>query len=359
MREQRKELNFEGQNIYIGIDVHKKEWTVCIFSEHMEHKKFSQPPSADALQSYLHRHFPGANYYSAYEAGFCGFHVHTKLESVGINNIVVNAADVPTTHKEKSNKTDKRDSRKLARSLRAGELECIHIPTRKTQEDRSLLRTRYAVRKDLTRIKLRIKSLLNFYGIEHPEQFSTPGKHWSKRYMEWLKTLPMEQESGRAVLQTLISEAEEMRKVQLAVTKEVRVLSKTESYSKNFELLNGIPGISVITGMCFLTEIDDINRFSSTNHLASYVGLVPSCHGTGEKENNGFITSRAHKLMRDMIVESAWITAAKDPALHLAFCKLCKRMDQNKAIIRIARKLLNRIYHTLKTKTVYVCGVVK
>jgi len=44
MQVQRNKLNFEGQNIYTGIDVHKRDWTVCIFSEHMEHKKFSQPP---------------------------------------------------------------------------------------------------------------------------------------------------------------------------------------------------------------------------------------------------------------------------------------------------------------------------
>ena len=359
MQAQRNKLNFEGQNIYTGIDVHKRDWTVCIFSEHMEHKKFSQPPSAEALAGYLRRNFPGATYYSAYEAGFCGFHVHTKLQSVGIENIVVNAADVPTTHKEKSNKTDKRDSRKLGRSLRAGELEGIHIPTRKTQEDRSLLRTRYTVRKDLTRMKLRIKSLLNFYGIEHPEQFSSTNTHWSKRYMEWLKRLPMEEESGRSVLETIISEVEEMRKVQLAVNRKIRVLSRTESYITNFELLDSIPGIGLITGMSFLTEIEDINRFSSTDRLAAYVGLIPSCHSSGEKENNGAITSRAHKLMRDLIMESAWVAAGKDPALHLAFCKLCKRMEPNKAIIRIARKLLNRIYHTLKTKTKYVCGTVE
>ena len=359
MQIQRNELNFKGQNIYIGIDVHKKDWTVCLFSEHLEHKKFTQPPTAEALQTYLHRNFPGANYYSAYEAGFCGYHVHKKLQAAGIENIVVNAADVPTTHKEKNNKTDKRDSRKLGRSLRAGELTGIYIPTRKTQEDRSLVRMRYTVRKDLSKIKLRIKALLNFYGIEHPERFSSPSKHWSCRYMEWLKTIPMEEESGLSTLESLISEVEAMRKVLLSVTRKIRALSRTGSYTKDFELLSGIPGIGLITGMSFLTEIEDINRFSSTDHLAAYVGLIPSCHSSGEKEINGIITSRAHKLMRDMIVESAWIAAQKDPALHLAFTKLCKRMDPNKAIIRTARKLLNRIYHTLKTKTEYICGTVE
>ena len=359
MQVQSNKLNFKGQNIYIGIDVHKKDWTVCIISDHLEHKQFSQPPTADALKSYLHRNFPSANYFSVYEAGFCGFHVHRNLMKVGINNIVVNAADVPTTNKEKVSKTDNRDSRKLVRSLRSGDLTAIHIPSRKTQEDRSLVRMRYTVRKDLARIKVRIKALLNFYGIEHPENFSSAGKHWSRRYMQWLRTIPMEEESGRSTLQTLISEVEEIRKVQLSVTRQIRVLSRTESYKKDFDLLFGIPGIGLITGMTFLTEIEDINRFSNTNYFAAYVGLVPSCHDSGEKKNDGSITPRAKTKMRDMFVESAWIAARKDPALHLAFCNYCKRMEPNDAIIRIARKLLNRIYYVLKTQKEYVCGVVE
>jgi transposase len=359
MQTQNKQLNFKGQNIFVGIDVHKTSWTVCIFSEHLEHKKFSQPPTVDALTSYLHRNFPGARYYSVYEAGFCGFHVHYKLQEAGIENIVVNAADVPTTHKEKDNKTDQRDSRKLGRSLRAGELTSVHIPTRKTQEDRSLLRTRYTIRKDLTRMKLRIKSLLSFYGIDHPDQFSSANKHWSRRYMDWLKTIEMKEESGRAVLQTLTLEVEQIRKVQLEITRKIRTLSETKSYEKDYQLLFGIPGIGLITGMTFLVEIECINRFSSTDDFASFVGLVPSCCSSGEKENNGDITSRAKKILRDLIVESAWSAARKDPALHMAFCSLCKRMEPNKALIRIARKLLNRIYHVLKTKTEYQCGTVK
>jgi hypothetical protein len=66
MQMQRNKLNFEGQNIYIGIDVHKKEWTVCNFSEHMEHEQFSQPPTVDAVKSYIDRNFPCGKYYSVF-----------------------------------------------------------------------------------------------------------------------------------------------------------------------------------------------------------------------------------------------------------------------------------------------------
>jgi hypothetical protein len=31
MQTQRKELNFEGQSVFVGLDVHLKSWTVSIF----------------------------------------------------------------------------------------------------------------------------------------------------------------------------------------------------------------------------------------------------------------------------------------------------------------------------------------
>jgi len=87
MQTQKNELNFNGQNIYVGIDVHLKSWTVTIRSEHLEHKRFSPPPNAEALHNYLTRNFPGATYYSVYESGFCGFWIHRQLEALGIHNI--------------------------------------------------------------------------------------------------------------------------------------------------------------------------------------------------------------------------------------------------------------------------------
>jgi len=126
MQMQFKELDFTGQNIYAGIDVHKKNWQVSVFSEELFHKTFNQPPKPEVLHGYLTKHFPNGTYYSVYEAGFCGFWIHDKLQSLGINNIVVNPADIPSTDKEKKRKTDKVDSNKLARQLRNGDLEAIY-----------------------------------------------------------------------------------------------------------------------------------------------------------------------------------------------------------------------------------------
>ena len=123
-------LDFTGQSIYVGLDVHKKSWSVSIFSEQCEHKKFTQPPETDKLVHYLKRNFPGATYHAAYEAGFSGFWAHEQLQGQGVNCLVVHPADVPTTNKERTSKRDRVDCRKLARHLRNGELKGIYVPSR-------------------------------------------------------------------------------------------------------------------------------------------------------------------------------------------------------------------------------------
>jgi transposase len=184
---QRKELDFKGQNIYVGIDVHLKSWSVTVLSETSVMKKFSQSPEPEALYEFLVTNYPGADYHSVYEAGFCGFWIHERLTGLGINNIVVNPADVPTKSSEKLRKTDSIDSGKLARSLRAKELRGIYTPDSVSLEMRSLIRLKNSITKDITRQKNRIKSQLRYLGIEIPIEYLEPYSNWSKRFIVWLK----------------------------------------------------------------------------------------------------------------------------------------------------------------------------
>jgi transposase len=358
MQTQSKELNFKGQKIFIGMDVHKKDWKVSIQSEELVYKTFTQKPSPRDLVAHLHRNFPGAAYYSAYEAGFSGFWAHRELVKQGVNNIVVHAADIPTSQKEKVFKTDKRDCRKIARSLSKNELEGIYIPEKKTQEDQSLIRMRLTFRKDLNRQKNRVKSIMNLYGIAIPECFLR-SSHWSKSFIEWLKQIKFEYDTAEYSLKILITEVEHLRSSLLEITREIRKLSLTTTYHSDMELLMTIPGIGLITGITFLTHIESIDRFPNTDNFAAYLGLVPNCHSTGDKENTGEMTFRGNKWLRELLVEASWMAARKDPALHLAYLNLSKRMKANQAIIRIARKLSNRIYYVLKNKRPYENGVVQ
>jgi transposase len=359
MREKINQNSFSGQAIYVGIDVHLKEWKVTVMSENIHYKTFTSPPEAAALGKYLFGHFPGATFYAAYEAGFSGFWAHRDLTKLGINAIVVNPADIPTTDKERKQKEDKRDSRKIAKTLQAGQLRGIYVPSEQIQQDRILLRTRDMIVRDITRNKNRIKGRLYFMGIQYPDRFASASSHWSKPFVRWLESIKIEHESGKAGLNVILDMVNHQRMSLLRITRAMNELSKTTFYQENVKLLISIPGIARLTAMKLLTELDNIERFETFDKICSYVGLVPGTNSSGENEVVTGITPRKSSGIRNMLIESAWIAIRNDPALLNSFQTFCKKMKPNRAIIRIAKKLLNRVVRVLRKRERYEKGIVR
>jgi transposase len=356
MQTQVNKNDFSGQNIYVGIDVHLKSWKVTVMMDSFYKITFSQDPCPQTLYNYLVNNFPGATYYSVYEAGFSGYWTHYKLCSLGIKSIVVNPADIPTTGKEKVQKEDARDSQKIARSLKNRELVPIYIPSLESLGHRGLLRLRKTVVNDTTRVKNRIKSNLHFNGISIPAEINTP--KWNRKLLKWLDGLELEK-VNKQIMDGQLSTLTHMRENTLKVTKQIQSLSKTEQYEQDTGLLITIPGIGLITAMTILTELENMDRFNSLDKLCSFIGLVPSTNSSGDTERTGSITPRGHKVLRAALIECAWGAARADPALAKGYNQYCKRMKPNQAITRIAKKLLSRIRYVLKNKQPYVLGVVK
>jgi transposase len=353
---QTKQLDFNGQKIFCGVDVHKKSWKVCIRSEHMELKTFTQNPSAAELSRHLRTNYPSAEYQVVYEAGFCGFTAQREFTREGIHCLIVHPADVPTNDKERLRKSDTVDCRKLSRALSDKEVQGIYIPGLEQQDDRAVLRTYQQFAIDQTRCKNRIKSWLFFQGVSIPDEKERA--HWSKNYIQWLKELSLTP-SARISLDLSIRHYEQTREMVLAALGQLRTLSRQERYKTRIEQLRTIPGIGEIAALLFTTEIGDINRFRSFDCLCDYVGLVPKVNGSGERETVSGLTHRGHHQLRETLIEASWTAIRYDPALTMAYNELTRTMKKNKAIIKIARKVLNRIRFVMKNQKPYVIGVVQ
>lgn len=344
-------------NLYIGIDVHLKSWHITICSGHIVLNSFTQPPTVDALMTYLNKHYPvGYNYYSVYEAGFCGFWVHRALIGSGIHNIVVNASDVPTTDKQRHQKRDKMDSLKLAKTLRSGILEGIYVPSIKEQGDRSLLRVRKQIVKDIARFKARIKSHLRYKGIEIPQVYLGSSGYWNKDFKSWLDKKRLLTESGTLALRQQLESLRHLEDQLRRINSSVKQLAGTEDFKRDMELITSIPGIGVLSGMIILTELGNIHRFKRIDALNSFAGFIPNVYASGDRELVGALTKRGNTYLRKVIIECSWWAVRKDPVLTRCYETLCKRMRPSKAIIRIARKLLSRIRYVLMNRTTYSLG---
>jgi len=356
MKTKKKRLNYQGETIYVGIDIPKRSWNVSIVLSGIKLSTFSMVPNVKALFSYLVSHYPNGIYKVVYEAGFSGYWLSRELQSLGIETLIVNPADIPTSNKERDRKSDKVDSGKLARELSKDDIEGIYIPNKSEEALRVLTRIRNSFTKDQTRLKNRIKSLLYFVGMELPENYEM--QHWSKRFIEHITAINFTEEGLKVTMDELLCNLEQIRLQLTRIIKELRNIVNGDSFMKTtICYLQSIPGIGFITAVTLYSEIIDINRFSKLEKLCSYVGIVPSCHSSGEKDITPRMSKRQNSFLRNIIIEASWVAIRKDTALTLAFAKLSQRMKKQEAIIRIAKKLVSRIMYVWKNQTEYVYSV--
>lgn len=350
---QRKQISFKGQKIFIGIDVHKDSWAVAIAPEVGVIKGHSQKPSATELFDFLKRHYPDGEYHAVYESGFSGFSTYYSLTEAGIDCIVIHAADVPTTQYDEAMKTDKVDAVKLVRSLKAGLLKGIYVHRKDDIDARSVVRIRRTIQKQLGGYKARVKHLLYNNGVQLPERFCKPGTHWSGVFIRWLQEDVRLLSATRHSLELLLEQVSVIRTTLLKANRKIRELSRSERYKPRYDLLSSIPGIGVQVAMTLLTEIGDFNRFHNEREFASYLGLIPTSHSSGAKTVHGEKTFRGNKALGPMIIETSWVSISRDHGLGCAYINYKKRMEPQKAIIRIARRLANVIFAVMKTGKEY------
>jgi len=352
-----KQLDFTGTTIFTGVDVHKKNWRVNIQDSEFELEDFSQNADVVLLHKHLNGKYPGATFKVCYEAGFSGFSTQRWLNSHGIDCQIVNAADVATTDKEKRQKTDKIDARKLCEHLQTKKMKGIYVPSLQWEHGRSLTRVRARIVSNQTRCKNRIWQLLYFSNLPLPKGYEA-GQYWSRNFIKELQNIDCGTEELKITLGLYIKDFLQTRALLLEATKAIRKLCKQPEYQKEIAFLRSIGGIGEINAAVILFELQDITRFKRFDNLCSYVGFVPNTSDSGETKRIKGITNRCNHYLRASLVESSWSVIRKDPALLMKYKTYSRRMDKNKAIIRIAKHLLSRINYVLKNKKEYVSGVV-
>ena len=327
-------LSFKGQVIYCGIDVHKNSWKVHLRHCHRDLDKFSMNPDPKGLADYLKRKYPEAEYRSVYEAGFSGFEAHRALCALGILNIVINPADVPTSGRDREYKNDRADSRKLARELENGMLEPIYIPSPENLELRNLVRRETQVVQNIVRVKNRIKSHLFFNGIKFIG--------WSGRSLKILE-LDAEKRDDFALL-SLLRELHFLRLERLKIVEDEKKCLKKHKREEVQSHLQSIPGIGFRTAIILQAEIWDPERFQDKEHLGSYSGVAPHLVGSGEHEFVRSCGNRKRKQLHYILIEAAWKSISHDLEQRARYGKLlAKGANPQRAISIIAKKLLYTI----------------
>lgn len=335
--------------LFIGMDIHKKSWSVHLRTDLFDHKGFSMPPDPSKLVDYVSNHFGDHEVALTYEAGCCGFTAARYFLNMGWTVKVVNPNDVPRSDKQLYQKTDKLDCRNLCRQLQQDQLHGIYIPTEPEEQLKSLLRQRNQVVKQLRKAKSQIKGLLLFHGIRVPEEFDNP--NWSKDFTQWLQDTKWTYATGTACMNSKLRILNLLKSEYLQTSNELRVWCRKQ-HKTDYYLLKSIPGIGGLLSAAILAELGDIRRFNNEREFSNCIGVVPGIHQSSESESKMGLTPRCKALLRSYLIESAWVAIRIDPEIQAYYRKHAGRNPKN-VIVKVAHKMCRRILSVIKSGTPY------
>lgn len=327
--------NYTGKTLFVGVDVHKKTYSVAIYCKGELVKRDTMIAKPAQLIAYLRKYFPGALIKSAYESGFCGLHLHRALLKAGIENIVVHAASIEINSRDRV-KTDKRDALKIAAQLSSGRLKGIHIPSKEREDYREITRLRDGLIKHRNQISTKLKHKANYHGLIGPEDIKKVSKKWIEDLLQ------RELADGlRYHIEALVEQWRFIDNKIAEVNKRIEDQAKEDVACER--VYRSVNGVGPTAARVLANELGDMSHFSSERTLFSYTGLTPSEHSSGEYRRQGHISRQGKPILRKTLVQCAWVAIRHDPSLQEVYNRIAKRAGGKRAIVAVARKLVGRI----------------
>jgi len=299
--------------------------------------------------------------------------------------IVANAAHIKNVP---GRKTDMNDAMWIADLVACGLIRASFVPDERTQELRSLLRTRKQMTREQTSHIQRMQRTLEEGNIKLDSVISD---------IIWV--------SGRCMIEAMIAgETSPVRLADLAhrriraprealcealrgrvtdhhrfllrlhlrqydalaaaiaeIDQQVEVLiedidEQIEAGQATFRalimLLCSIPGVGTLAAVVILSEIGrDMSRFPTAGHLLAWAGLCPGQNESAGKRKSSRLRKGAPWL-KTLLIQCAWAASRRQDSYYKAqFSRLKARRGPKKAICAVAASILTAIYHMLKDGT--------
>lgn len=327
---------------YTGIDLHRKTSFFTTVNENGQIiKKFNLHNDENMILEYL-KELEGdtkivlestANWYWLYDL----------LTANGYQVVVSNPVKTKAIASARI-KNDKLDSHMLAQLLRADLLATVHVSSLETRQFKELLRHRSKLVRDTVRMKNRIHNIIakNNYNAPASDLFGKKG-------LAFLSNLKLPEYQRRHV-ETYLFLYKELKEHCDALSKQIKQAASNNTMA---QLLMTIPGVGPITAMYLVAEIEDISRFKTYRHLASYAGLVPRLDASADKQRLGRITKQGSSHLRTALVEAAQASTRTKSRLSIYFRKRIVRSGYQKAIVATAHKIIQYAFYILRDQVPY------
>lgn len=347
--------------LYLGIDQHSKQITVCVRNQAGEvilRRQVSTRP--EKIQQFFDQLL-------AQDPDFMAI-----VEVCGFNDWLLaelrerNCREIVLIHPEKTSKkkTDRRDANKLSETLclngarlagreRFQGLRRVYIPTQREQDDRQLTALRKRVAQQRTRTLNKIHRILH----KHNLMWDYPTKTFqTKRGRIWLEKLPLP-EADRLEMDLLLAQwklwDEQLDKLDEQITERAHP-NDTGEIMSDTQLLTTIPGISLYAGLTLASRIGPISRFRRPESLSNYFGITPSCRNSGNTNHRlGSITKQGSRIARFVLGQAVIHVLKKDKHIREWYRCIKRRRGSKIARVAVMRRLTTSIWHMLTHREPY------
>jgi len=330
--------------LYIGLDVHSKQTTYCVMDDVGAVKaQGSVETSANSLVRFLESTGAEPASLVGLETGVQSRWVSLLVRSTGLVPIVINATEVRRKARRSRQKSDTRDAFEICDGLRRGLWDSVvYVPEEPVQRLRDLLSRRRHFVSLCTMEVNAARYVVRAHGITlGPGRLNTENgwKTFLARadVARWRELLELHAATWRLAEATVRQLEEQLSEA-------------LKPFHDEYLRLQTMPGVGAVVATTFLAVIATPDRFPTSAHAASYLGLVPSTYDSGERERHGRITKQGSRELRAVLCEAAHRAADVRHPLNPYFVKVMAKSGYRRAIIAVAHRMARILFQMWKRK---------
>jgi transposase len=264
---------------------------------------------------------------------------------------VVNTSSEAWSWKKIKNKSDRKDAHKLAVMEAMNQHRYVHMPNAAIRQWRELIAYRDRKVRCVTACKNRIRAILDRLGQRWPA-----GKAgWTVAAVEELRSIAksLDECDGENLWCGMLHE--ELLAMDNALTRVAQVSAKLDQLAQantRVRRLITVPGVGKRTAEIVIALLDDSSRFHNISQVGAYTGLTPRRMQSGQMDRQLGISYAGSRLLRKMLVQSAWMGQQTNPWMKETFERIVanKPDRRKKAIVAVARKLFVRLWAMDRTQ---------
>ena len=298
------------------------------------------PADRESLRGWLRR-FAGAQDVHFAVEGCTGWrYVVEELQRAKITPHVAEPAETASRRGSKRRaKTDWADARHLRQLLAEGRVPESWIPPAHVLETRAAVRLYKDLLEERTSWQQRVHATLFHQGIPVVPKLGTA---------EGARRLAAAglSAAGRQAAETGIRQIDRLNAEMTPLRRELVRFSSRQPGCR--ALRKAHYGIGGLLSAAVWAELGDCRRFASSDDAVRHTGLDITVYDSDGKRARGHIARQGPPVLRWALYEAALYASRPASPDYAYFCQVRERIDGQRALLSVARKLARRCYHTLR-----------